>query len=254
MKEKIYTIPVTESFNKDCECPICILSENLENEYIEYILGPSLMEPDGRAETNNKGFCRRHFQLLYDNKQINILGLGLIIDTHLSEQNKKLKGISGTADSPNQGFIKNLISSKNSNEDKVIDRLINFFSELENKCVICDKLNYTMERYYDVILYLWQKEPDFKNLFNQKKGFCIPHTKELLQFAKKNLNQKYLSEFVNTIISMEINHLSRIQEDVNWFTKKFDYRYNDSPWKNSKDALPRSIEKISGFIKTDTKK
>jgi hypothetical protein len=48
---------------------------------------------------------------------------------------------------------------------------------------------------------------------------------------------------------MQITNMSRIQEDVNWFTKKFDYRYNDSPWKTSKDAIVRSIQKLSGFIK-----
>ena len=35
-----------------------------------------------------KDFVEGTFNFLYDNKQINILGLGLIIDTHLSEQNK----------------------------------------------------------------------------------------------------------------------------------------------------------------------
>ncbi len=90
MKEKIYTIPVTEVFGEECECPMCLLEKRLEEEYVNYFLGPSLMEPDCRMDTNEKGFCRRHFEQLY-NKQENRLGLGLMIDTHMQEQISRLK-------------------------------------------------------------------------------------------------------------------------------------------------------------------
>ena len=46
MKEKIYTIPVTEAFQQDCECPLCLMEEKLEEEALEYTLGASMMEPD----------------------------------------------------------------------------------------------------------------------------------------------------------------------------------------------------------------
>lgn len=85
MKEKIYTIQVTEAFRKDCECCMCILEKQLEDESVDYILGASLMEPDHHMITNEKGFCSKHFEMLY-NKQENRLGLGLVIDTHLVDQ------------------------------------------------------------------------------------------------------------------------------------------------------------------------
>ena len=34
--------------------------------------------------------------------------------------------------------------------------------------------------------------------------------------------------------------------DVSWFCKKFDYRYDAEPWKNSKDSVPRAINFIAG--------
>ena len=30
MKEKIYTIPVNDAFDKDCECPLCAMYQELE--------------------------------------------------------------------------------------------------------------------------------------------------------------------------------------------------------------------------------
>ena len=43
-----------------------------------------------------------------------------------------------------------------------------------------------------------------------------------------------------------IKLLDRTIEDVEWFIKKFDYRYKDEPWKNSKDALVRTLCKTNG--------
>lgn len=254
MKEKIYTIPVTDAFRVECECPLCEIERNLLGEYIDYFLGPSLMEPDSRINTNDKGFCREHFEMLY-NKQENRLGLGLMIDTHLHEQNNRLnkvydntiKMLNKNADKP---FIKNLMakpfSRKSHIEDNPLDNLINELEILEGKCAICSKLEYTMDRYIDVILYLWFEEEDFKALFNSKKGFCLKHLKDILLGTKKYLNSKKAAIFTKNLLAMQSENMDRIQKEVNWFTKKFDYLNNDKPWGNSRDAIQRSIQKIVG--------
>ena len=46
MKEKIYTIPVNDAFDKDCECPLCAMYQELENNAVEYTMGPSYIEKD----------------------------------------------------------------------------------------------------------------------------------------------------------------------------------------------------------------
>jgi len=249
MKEKIYTIPVTDAFREDCECPMCILEKKLENEYIEYFLGPSLMEPDCRIETNNKGFCRRHFEILY-NSQNNRLGLGLIVDTHLQEQNKKLKKACSTEKNSGTSFVKGLtsmITERKSHNKEFVDAVIEVLENLEESCAVCSKLDYTMDRYIEVITYLWFKEDEFKKLFNSKKGFCLKHLKQLLEGAKKHLSPAHLSIFATNLLQIQVANMDRLQEEVHWSTQKFDYRNNDKPWGNSKDALPRSIQKIVGY-------
>ena len=256
MKEKIYTIPVMEAFREDCECPLCLLEKKLEDEYVDYVLGPSLMEPDGREETNEKGFCRRHYELVFK-RQSNKLGLALILDTHLAEQNKKLKNLFDSSISALKGAtatspLKNLFgksSSRQTSAGHPVDQLVSALDDLEHKCAVCSKLDYTMDRYVDVIFYLWSKEKDFKDLFNSKKGFCLKHLKLLLSGAKKYLRQQNeLSEFVVKTLEMQQENMERIQQEVNWFTKKFDYRYNDAPWGNSKDSVSRSIQKLAGHL------
>ena len=87
MKEKLYTIPVNDAFNIDCECPLCVMYRDLETNAIDFTLGPSYMEEDIRSQTDQLGFCRTHYQKLYDYG--NRLGCGLILSTHLKKKNEE---------------------------------------------------------------------------------------------------------------------------------------------------------------------
>ena len=64
--------------------------------------------------------------------------------------------------------------------------------------------------------------------------------------AQKYLSPREKAFFLLDLMDMQIPNMDRIQDEVNWFTKKFDYRNSDAPWGNSKDAISRSIEKIIG--------
>lgn len=274
MKEKIYTIPVTEAFEQDCECPLCLLQSKLEKEYTDYYLGPALMEPDSRIDTNKRGFCRRHFELLY-NRQENRLGLALETHTHLKEKLAEIKELSkailsevnvknqsGSFFSSLSGKFGSLFGKTNpkgqiGSEDQVVikgqaslshsARLASMLTQMENSCTVCSRLEYTMDRYLDVIMYLWSKEADFRKIFSEKKGFCLVHLKMLLAAAQKYLNTTESKKFLSLLMQQQIEHLERIEQELEWFTKKFDYRNNDAPWGNSKDALPRSIQKLKGY-------
>jgi len=258
MKESIYTIPVMEAFEQDCECPVCILEKNLEDGAIDYYLGASLMEPDCRVETNKNGFCRLHFQMLY-NSQKNTLGLGLITDTHIREHLPRLADLSKAADkaadnTKSSGWLSGVLKGKGRSSDNagsngsVLQELIEFLGNIEKSCTICNRLEKTMERYMDVIMYLWTKEEDFRNLFASKKGFCLRHLKRLAEACDKYLKPREKAEFLRLLLKQQVENMERIEKELDWFTKKFDYRYNDAPWGNSKDALPRSIQKLKGYF------
>ena len=81
MKEQIYTIPVNEVYDTDCECPLCELEKKLEKETLDYALGAAMMEPEFRMESNEKGFCNHHYSMLFG--MSNKLALSLVLDTHL---------------------------------------------------------------------------------------------------------------------------------------------------------------------------
>jgi len=235
MKEKIYPIPVSDAFAVDCECPLGVLERKLEDESIEYALGASLMEPDKRQETNELGFCKAHFEAMY-NKQVNRLGLALMIDTFLQEKNSRIKKIfeskvNSLEKDAAASMVKNIsikLSTKQTDTDKLISELVAELDHIDASCAICSKLEHTIDRYIDVIFYLYFKEPDFRETFHSKKGFCLKHLKQLLSSTKKFLNPNQAAIFTKNIMEMQLTHLERIEKEVDWFTKKFDYRFNDA--------------------------
>lgn len=238
MKEKIYTIPLTDAYCAPSECPFCELEKKLEKEYSEYAVGASMMEPESRIESNKKGFCRRHFEFL--SKEQKALSLALVLDTHIDEVIKTIEGIKKTE---KQG----LFSKKSSYISDFCEKL----GEINNSCVICDKLDYTLSKFACVFWHLYKNEPEFKEKVLSSNGFCLPHFELILKNAENELGKSGAEKLVPEIIELELNSLKTLGEDTNWFTKKFDYRFKDAPWNNSKDAVPRAIRKLSKFNEQD---
>ena len=243
MKEKIYTIPVNEAYDKDSECPLCELERALETEAVEYSLGAAMMEPDFRIESNDKGYCNKHFTQMFISP--NKLPLALVLDTHLDEQRKKLGKFEKAAQSleKERGGL-----FKKSGADKTAEELCSMLENTESQCMVCQKVNNTMERYADVLMYMWANDDVFKSKFEKSKGVCIKHFKLLSRLCTKSLHGEDASRFLGALIKKELAELERIQEDIHKFTLKFDYRNKDMEWGTAKDAPIRTIEKLAGYI------
>ncbi len=242
MKEKIYTIPVNEAFDADCECPVCYLRSKLETEAAQYALGGAMMEPDYRIVSNEKGYCNRHYARLFEKP--NKLSLSLIMDTHLDDVRKKIDALCEC--------FENLDSEKKSlfkkNAPSACETINSHLCKITDSCVICDKVNHTMERFTDVIFYLWDKESEFREKLLASKGFCIVHFNFLVEASFKYLSRKKAIEFSKLIYEKEKKELERIQTDIHNYTLKFDYRNKDSKWGTEIDAPIRTLEKLSGKI------
>lgn len=241
--EKIYTIPVNEAYQSECECPLCQLNKLSEQKYIEYYLGPSLMEPDTRVVTNKTGFCQHHFGML-NQSDINRLGLGLILHTHLLD-------IKDDISSELQNTVPNksgLLKGRNSDYKQKLSTLADKIDSRIVSCPVCEKINIAMGHYVDVIFWMFKHDSDFKKLFISKKSYCLPHISLLLREASK-LSQNDAAEFLEVFTSNIINASNELINDVEWFTLKFDYRNSDKPWGNSKNSLQRSMRFLSGDCK-----
>ena len=233
--EKIYMIPVNDAYAADCDCPLCFLYNKAETNELDYYLGPSLMEPDNRKLTNRTGFCPEHWGKL-NRREANRLGLGLMLHTHLKDVNDDISksiesAIPGKA-SLFKGRSGDYKSKLNEAADKIDARV--------RLCPICEKINTSMGHYLGVITYMFKHDSEFKDKFINARSHCLPHTAMLLREAAK-LSQNDAADFVSALFENDKKYFEPLIDDVEWFTLKFDYRNNDKPWGNSKNALQRSM-------------
>lgn len=211
--EKLYTIPVNEAFD-ECRddqslgCPFCRLYDKLENNELELILGASMMEPDIRIKTNEQGFCRDHFKMMFNRK--NRLGLALMLESHLD-------------------VIRNHMDLKK-------------LEKLETTCYVCGRIEYSLTKMIENAVLLWDNDPDFDRKIRGQPYFCLQHYRLYMESAKNRLNKKKFAAFSEVVGEVTAKYFDELRSDVSWFCKKFDYRYTDEPWHNSKDAVERAIK------------
>lgn len=230
MKEHIYTIALTDAISEGCSCVMCTLEKKLEQEAVNYFLGPSLMEPDGRTITNEKGFCRRHMYMLFD--QNNRLGLGLTLETHLTELIKSFRPVKKS------GLFSNSYDAVESGKK---------LSALSQSCALCDKLNEQLNHAARNFAFLISTEEEFKNNFTQTDGLCLEHMGLIVSQAEKELSGKKLTEFIDFIYDIQVKKYTALQEDVHFFTLSFDYRNTEAPSQKVASSVQSAVEQLSKY-------
>lgn len=243
MKQHIDTAPIWEAYKQDCECPLCQLQAKVEEGNVEYFLGESVMEPDQRIEVNEKGFCAHHFKKMYDAG--NRLGIGLMTHTHMKEMIRSLKSHAqkmkdAAAEEAGKPIYKRIGPKKGAGIVDTAAKVTDFMG----KCVLCERMNNTMERYLYTVLYMYKHEAEFPKLFAQSKGMCLKHYQEIMAMAPKHLSGEMLKQFIDVLTDIEVQNFDRLEKEIEWFTLKFDYKNEDKPWGNSRDAVKRSINKL----------
>ena len=227
--EQIYTIPVNEAFDlvgerQECGCPFCVLYRKLENDELDIILGASMMEPDIRIKTNEEGFCHTHFVKMLGRRRM--LGMGLILESHLTSVKEKLRG-------------KVLLGDRRA-------AAISSLTRLECDCYVCGRINKNLAAMTATAAYLFDTDPEFKKKLSRVPYFCIPHYRALIEYASKKLSKRSYHELYDAAYSVMEKYIDELSGDVSWFCKKFDYLYNDEPWYNSRDSVPRAVKFLTG--------
>ena len=77
------------------------------------------------------------------------------------------------------------------------------------------------------------------------------HLADILDAMPLYLNEKEQKELRGILLPQMERNMERVLEDIEWLEKKFDYRYKDAEWKNSRDAVQRAMQKICGGYPAD---
>lgn len=245
MKEQLYTIPLNDAVNADDECPFCFIERSVEQDLLDFVLGSgsSYMEADIREMTDKAGFCRQHFQKMFDYG--NTLGNAWILKTHYQKVIGEMK----------EEFAR-FKPAKTSLKDKLrkavdANPIAAWIGKKESTCYICDHFADTYARYMDTFFYLWNQDSAFRQKIQEGKGFCLHHFGDLCQAADSKLSNSAKEDFYSVMFPLMERNMGRLSEDVAWMVEKFDYRNKDADWKNSKDAIQRGMQKLKGGYPAD---
>ena len=249
MKYHIDTIPIWDAARQEGECLLCALERKTELGEAERYLGASVMEPDVRIRVNERGFCRKHHAMLFT--MSNRLGHALMLESHMIESRQRLEkswtAVEKAGEQLKNATLGDKLSGKAKSAKEAVVQEARKIQQMAGTCVMCDTIQDNMLRYLHTFFHLYKNDGEFRRKFLEGKGLCIPHLGQLMEVAAEELNAKELGEFVQAVAVLEKNNLDRIQEDISWFIKKFDYRFEKEDWKNSKDAVERTVNKTRGW-------
>ncbi len=231
--EKIYTIPVNEAFEASrddhaCGCPFCTLYRKLEENELDLILGASMMEPDVRIKTNELGFCKTHYDMMFVRK--NRLGMALMLESHLDKLREETKASPLAA-----------LKGVGVETSKRLEKL-------ESDCYVCGRIDFSLSKMFETAVLLWEQDPEFRKKLAAQPYICLPHYRMFVEFGRKGLPKKKFGDFYKEVSAVVESYFDELRGDVSWFCKKFDYRYDAEPWYNSKDAVERAIKFLSGDL------
>ena len=243
MEEKLYTIPLTEAFEENDECPFCVVEDKIEKDLLDFVLGSgsTYMESDVRDDTDKEGFCRNHFKKMFEYG--NTLGNGWILKTHYKKINEELEKQIKMF-SPSKASLMDKLKKRDEGERE--NSIAKWAAMRDKSCYICNRFNSTYARYIDTFFHMYKNDSKMYSIIENSKGFCLHHFGELCANADSKLSNKAKDDFYPLMFSVMKKNMKRMSEDIDWLVEKFDYKNQDADWRNSKDAVQRGMQKLRG--------
>lgn len=221
MNYHIDTGLIYEKFGTRCACPLCEIEKIVEEQFLHEFLNDAVMEDNSRIAVGKKGFCAKHFDMLFSRQ--NKLSVALQIDTRIDN----ISDLFAPIKSAKKGA-------------KLAERIDESFST----CVICDLVKESMEKYYKTIAQMFTHEKEFYKTLIKYDGVCLKHYAELLRFAK--YAGKMADYYVEILSATQNRAFAAVKENLKEFCVKHDYRNALKPLGSAENALPDARLKIYG--------
>lgn len=235
MAEQLYTIPINEAFDEYDGCPICRLRRKLENQSLEYIMGAAMMEPDIRIVTNKLGFCRNHFHRMLG--MGNRLSYALMLESHLDS-------VMQLVPEPTNQKAGKLGKLKKYDGETPANALM----EQVKSCYVCARAADFEKKYISNVVYIWKKQPEFREKLKKQPYFCLEHTSLLLEYGKNELSESNYLAFSEDVLEIARTYLKKIRKDVHDFGRSFDHKNAGKPLT---DDMRYAVEHTVAFLSGD---
>lgn len=215
MQYHISTGLIIEHFRNKCNCPLCEMEKKVEANICRELLADGCMDDDVRRQVNDEGFCRRHYEMLYE--MPSKLGLALQMTTRLDTVLKRTLSLPTSC-------------LKAKKQAKDIEKEL-------STCIVCHFTQKEMIKYYKTMAQLYANEAEFRTMIEESDGFCLRHYSKLLEYSDYAFLKS--KDYLKALYDKENERLQRSKELLNGFSYRHDYRNAGKPLGDAAEALPR---------------
>lgn len=222
MNYHIDTGLIYDKFTENVDCPLCLIKNIIEEQILHEYLNDAVMEDDSHILVVKKGFCEKHFDMLF--ARPNKLSLAIQADSNIPTLEALLN--------PPKAFGEKKLAEE-------IDKKL-------STCVVCDHIEDSMVKYYKTIAKMFHYEDYFYKLLIASKGFCMKHYAELLRYSSHAGSSK--KSYLEILSKVQKRAMNKVRENLKFFCAKHDYRNAMIPLGEAENAIPDAREKLYGKI------
>jgi len=225
MSHDITYLHIKRAIEKDTECFLCTLEDEIERKYIDTYLSELVMDAPSRGKIiESRGFCNNHFYKM-------------LIAAHKPE----------TSDGHGLALVIKSITEKLMQDlHKCEDYCVMLPNE--NSCPVCVYLADFTEMYVKgIVEFLSSNHEEFLKLFRESKGLCIPHFVSLTCVAEEKADER-IGDVMVSIIGVEEKSLQRLGSRLAEYIKRQSYEFSDKDHEKIDDTILRGVEKIAGRL------
>lgn len=213
-------IRIYENFEKKEKCALCRAIEEFENQVLNSISTDLVMDLDFFPKFGDGyTFCDYHMSKMENMRDK--LGMAIMIKKLITLEIRKMEN------------------------DQFENKSSKIFMKRghDKKCFVCEKVNIkAMNSDISITLELWKDKKSFREIFRNQEYFCFKHSRILINEAKNKFSKNEFRVFREEIKNIQMRYCKELESDLEWFINKFDYRYSNEPWYNSKDSIYRARE------------
>ena len=223
MSHDITYLHIKRAVEKNTECFLCTLEDEIERRYIDTYLSELVMDAPSRDKIiESRGFCNNHFykMLIVASRpeSFDFHGMALIM----------------------KSIAERLIRDLHKQEDYRV-MLPN-----EDTCPACVHLADFMKMYVKrVVQLLSSNHEEFSKLFIESKGLCIPHFISLVHTAEENTDEK-IRDVMVTMTKVEEKNFHRLDSGLADYIKRQSYEFSNKDREKVEAMVLRGVEKIAG--------
>jgi hypothetical protein len=212
-------------------CALCCMALRKSQRYVETLLNEAVTDVDQRDTWRQaRGLCHWHAWMATETPH-SAGSLAILYADVLRHDLGHLAALTAAAPTTRRWRWRHSLAQR------VHDWLRSWGQQ--QPCPVCNLWREQERLYLQVLLDDWQ-EPTLAQAFAASSGLCWRHTLRLVEEGRQHAH-------LQTVLAVQQVHLQKLQDELQEFIRKLDYRFGRQPYGREADAWQRVVALYVGM-------